>query len=73
MRSQGLDESGDGGLCGFYCGGVTQVAEGLRGNGADGGEGDRGGKGDAGSFEESNEVASGGGAGKGDGVRVVFG
>jgi len=40
VRGQGLDEGGDIGLGGFEVRGVAEVAEGLGGDGADGGSED---------------------------------
>ncbi len=73
MSDEGLDEGRDGGFGGFDRGGVAEVAEGLAGDGADGGECDVGWKREVGGFEKVAEIADSGGAGEGDGVGVVFG
>ena len=54
---EGLDERGDCGLGGFDGGFVTQVTEGLAGDGADGGQCDVSREGKVGGFEKCAEVA----------------
>jgi hypothetical protein len=73
VSDERFDEDGDSGFGGIDGGFVAEVAEGLAGDGADGGEDDAGGEGLVGGFEEGAEVAGCGGAGEGDGVGVVFG
>ncbi|MCU1252326.1 MAG: hypothetical protein JWQ49_5355 [Edaphobacter sp.] len=57
VGEESLDEAGYGRFRGFYGGRVAEVAEGLAGDGADGGERDVGGEGPVGGFEEGEEVA----------------
>jgi len=52
---------------------VAEVAEGLGGDGSDGGSEDFGWEGEVGGFQQSEEVFGCGGAGEGDGVGVIFG
>ena len=49
---------------------MTEVSQGLGGNGTYRGKSDGWGEGEIRSFEEGYEVARGGGTGKGDGVGV---
>src|SRR5476649_2637048 len=73
-QSEGLDKNfhkrGDGGLGSFELGRVAQIAEGLRGDGADGGAENLRREGEAGGFQEREEVRGGGSTSEGDGVGV---
>ena len=71
MVLQGLDERGDGGFGGFDGRFMAEVAEGLAGDRADGGERDVGRKSEVGGFEKGAEVAGRRCAGEGDGVGVA--
>ncbi len=76
---EGFDQGRDGGGGRFQVGWVSEVAQGLGGDGADRGAKDGltvssvQGEFQAGGFEEGEEVGGGGGAGEGDGVGPGFG
>src|ERR1039458_10160282 len=73
MQFQGGNQGGDGGFRGFDVRRQAEVAQGARGDGADGGANDGGRQGEAGSFQQGDQVGSRGGAGEGDGVGAVAG
>jgi len=71
-QTEGLDKNfhkrRDGGFGGFKLGRVAEIAEGLGGNGADGGTEDFRREGEAGGFKQREEIVGSGGTGEGDGV-----